>query len=55
MPGFYHNPCKAADRWAGWRSLAFRVSVVNRGQVQPTKGTAGGAKEAVCPTGRKSM
>ncbi len=49
MPGFYHNPCKAADRWAGWRGLAFHASIVNRGQVQPTKGTAGGREGGSVP------
>ncbi len=48
MPGFYYNPCKAADRWAG-RGLPFHASIVTRGQVQPTKGTAGGREGGSVP------
>jgi hypothetical protein len=36
------SPCPVPGYSPGWLGLAFDVSIVNRGQVQPTKGTAGG-------------
>ena len=53
MPGFYHNPCKVADRWAGWRGLAPHASIANRGQSPAYQGHSGGREGGSVPNRAK--